>query len=335
MKQYLEVLEKVLIEGKSKPDRTGVGTLDYCRGVQMQFNLQEGYPLVTTKRIIWKSIVGELLFFLRNQTNNKWLTDRGIGIWQPWAREDGSLGRIYSSQFRDFGAKLLTNNDGMAEWCFGIDQIKLIIENLKKDPFSRRHKITLINPKDLLIDEDSSYKPVLNCCHDSVTFSIEPNENEEPEYLNLNFTMRSTDGFIGLPYNLASYALLCHLVAKQLDLKPGYLTYQCTGSIHIYKNHIPQVLKQLKREPRQLPILQVDGLPDLINMKWQKNLGYSDVCKKYFYEDNNLDINLGDFEITTSSGRKRLWKDESDIYTPLATLYNYAPHSFIKAPVAV
>ncbi len=227
MKQYLQLLDFVLKNGVRKDDRTGVGTLSIF-GYQMRFNLQEGFPLLTTKKLHLKSIIYELLWFIKGDTNIKYLNDHGVRIWNPWADENGDLGRIYGYQWRSWTA------EGR-----NIDQLKNVIEQLKNNPNSRRHIVSAWNVGDL-------DKMALPPCHILFQFYVAEGK------LSCQLYQRSADLFIGVPFNIASYSLLTMMMAQVLGLQPGEFIHTL-GDAHIYLNHIPQVKLQLTRKPRKLP----------------------------------------------------------------------------------
>ena len=239
MKQYLDLLDFILCQGSEKEDRTGVGTLSTF-GYQMRFNLQEGFPLITTKKLHFKSIVYELLWFLRGDTNIKWLNDNGaVRIWNEWADENGDLGPVYGKQWRSFEAKGLY-----------IDQIAEVIEQIKVNPNSRRHIVSAWNPAE--IDEMA-----LPPCH--ILFQFYVNAGK----LSCHMYQRSADVFLGVPFNIASYALLTHMVAHVTGLEVGDFVHTF-GDVHIYKNHIEQVKLQLSRESKALPKLMLSpGIEDI------------------------------------------------------------------------
>lgn len=230
MKQYLELCKDILENGIEKNDRTGIGTLSVF-GRQLRFNLNEGFPLLTTKKMHLKSIIGELLWFLSGSTNNNELREKyGVTIWDEWADPDtGELGRIYSAQWRAWYAP-----DGTV-----VDQISDVISSIKNNPDSRRHLVSAWNVGEL---SQMNLPP----CHYSFQFYIANGK------LSCLFNMRSTDVFLGLPFNIASYALLTMMVAQVTGLGLGELIYN-GGDVHIYKNHIEQVKLQLSREPYPLP----------------------------------------------------------------------------------
>ena len=231
MKQYHDLLKKVLSDGVMKEDRTGIGTLSIF-GYQMRFDLQEGFPLLTTKKIHFKSIVYELLWFLSGNTNIKFLNDNGVRIWDEWANEDGELGPTYGSQWRSW------NGQGGQ-----VDQIVNLIENLKNNPLSRRHVVSAWNVAE--ID-----KMALPPCHILFQFYVHDNK------LSCQLYQRSADIFLGVPFNIASYALLTMMVAQQVNLEYGEFIHTF-GDAHIYQNHREQAELQLKRTPKSLPILKI------------------------------------------------------------------------------
>lgn len=227
MKQYLELLEKILDHGERKEDRTGTGTISIF-GHQMRFDLNNGeFPIVTTKKIHWRSIVHELLWFISGDTNISYLKDNNIRIWNEWADEDGNLGKVYGYQWRSWDGK--------------IDQIKLAIEMLEKNPNSRRNIVTSWNPSDL-------GEMALPPCHCLFQFYV---SNAK---LSLQLYQRSGDVFLGIPFNISSYALFTHMVANHLGLEPGEFIHTI-GDAHIYLNHLEQAKIQLQRVPHKLPQL--------------------------------------------------------------------------------
>lgn len=235
MKQYLELCKDVLENGVQKTDRTGTGTLSVF-GRQLRFDLSKGFPLLTTKKVHIKSIIGELLWFLSGSTNNNELRDKyGVTIWDEWADpETGDLGRIYSAQWRDW-----RSNSGEK-----IDQIKNVIEQIKTNPDSRRLLVNAWNVGEL---DQMALPP----CHYSFQFYVANNK------LSCMFNMRSTDVFLGLPFNIGSYALLTMMVAQVVGLEVGELVYS-GGDVHIYSNHIDKIKLQLSREPRPLPKMYIN-----------------------------------------------------------------------------
>ncbi len=228
MKQYLNLLERILTEGVQKGDRTGTGTLSVF-GNQMRFSLEDGFPLLTTKKLHLKSIIYELLWFLRGDTNAKWLQERGVRIWNEWADEDGNLGHIYGYQWRSWP----DYNGGH------IDQITDVIDQIKNNPDSRRLIVSAWNVADI---ENMNLPP----CHILFQFYVADGR------LSLQLYQRSADTFLGVPFNIASYALLLMMVAQVTGLKAGDFVYT-TGDTHLYLNHTEQARLQLTREPRKLP----------------------------------------------------------------------------------
>lgn len=237
MKQYLDLGRHILEHGQKKTDRTGTGTISVF-GYQMRFNLQEGFPLVTTKRLHLRSIIYELLWFLNGDTNIKYLKDNGVSIWDEWADENGNLGPVYGYQWRNWPAR-----DGKT-----IDQMANLITQLKAKPDSRRHIVTAWNPADV---DQMALPP----CHAMFQFYVADGK------LSCMLLQRSTDYFLGLPFNIASYALLTHMVAQQCDLAVGDFVWT-GGDTHIYLNHLDQVNLQLTREPFPLPELKLKRKPD-------------------------------------------------------------------------
>ncbi|AFH59954.1 thymidylate synthase [Paenibacillus caseinilyticus] len=239
MKAYLELLEDILEHGVSKEDRTGTGTLSVF-GRQLRFNLAEGFPLLTTKKMHIKSILHELLWFLSGDTNINYLKENGVTIWDEWADENGDLGPVYGSQWRSWPAP-----DGRS-----IDQITAVVEALKKNPDSRRHLVSAWNPAEV---DQMALPP----CHYAFQFYVAGGK------LSCMFQMRSVDTFLGLPFNIASYAFLTHMVAQQCGLEVGELIWT-GGDVHIYSNHLEQVKLQLTREPYPQPQLVIKRKPDSI-----------------------------------------------------------------------
>ncbi|TFE24875.1 thymidylate synthase [Cohnella luojiensis] len=239
MRNYLDLLEEVLENGSVKGDRTGTGTLSVF-GRQLRFDLSEGFPLVTTKRIHLKSVVHELLWFLRGDTNIHYLKEHGVRIWDEWADENGDLGPVYGSQWRAWETP-----DGRT-----IDQIQQVVDGIKTNPDSRRHLVSAWNVS--VIDEMK-----LPPCHFVFQFYVAQGK------LSCMLTMRSVDTFLGLPFNIASYALLTHMIAQQCDLEVGEFIWS-GGDVHIYSNHLEQVKLQLTREPLPLPKLNILRKPDSI-----------------------------------------------------------------------
>jgi thymidylate synthase len=233
MKQYLELCKHVLENGVKKDDRTGTGTISTF-GYQMRFNLQEGFPLLTTKKLHLKSIIYELLWFLKGDTNIKYLNDHGVTIWDEWADENGNLGPIYGYQWRSWPAP---NGET-------IDQISNLIHEIKQNPHSRRLIVSAWNVADI-------EKMALPPCHCLFQFYVSNGK------LSCQLYQRSADLFLGVPFNIASYSLLTLMIAQVCDLEPGEFIHTF-GDVHIYLNHIEQVKLQLTREPRPLPTMVIN-----------------------------------------------------------------------------
>ena len=238
MRQYLDLLDHVLTNGTRKGDRTGTGTLSVF-GYQMRFDLSEGFPALTTKKLHLRSIVGELIWFLRGDTNVKWLQDNGITIWDEWADADGELGPVYGYQWRSWPTP-----DGRH-----VDQIAGVVEALKQNPDSRRHIVSAWNVAD--VD-----RMALPPCHTMFQFYVAP-ADDGPGRLSCQLYQRSADVFLGVPFNIASYALLTHMVAQVAGLEVGDFVHTL-GDAHLYLNHLDQARLQLTREPRPLPTLHLD-----------------------------------------------------------------------------
>ena len=236
MKQYLDLLREIRDNGVTKTDRTGVGTKSIF-GHQMRFNLQDGFPLLTTKKVFLKGIIYELLWFLKGDTNIKFLTDHNVHIWDEWADENGDLGYVYGKQWRSWEA-----TDGRV-----IDQISQVVDLIKNHPNSRRILVTAWNPAE--ID-----KMALPPCHCLFQFYVADGK------LSCQLYQRSADTFLGVPFNIASYALLTMMLAQVCGLEPGEFIHT-TGDTHIYLNHLNQVNEQLSREPRPLPKMIIN--PDV------------------------------------------------------------------------
>lgn len=234
MKQYLDLLQHILDHGVKVQDRTGTGTLSTF-GYQMRFNLADGFPLLTTKKLHLKSIIYELLWFLAGDTNVKYLQDNGVRIWNEWADEDGDLGHIYGYQWRSWP----DYNGGH------IDQISRAIETIKNDPYCRRNIVSAWNVADL---------PNMNLppCHAFFQFHVAEGK------LSLQLYQRSADSFLGVPFNIASYALLTMMVAQVCGLEPGEFVHTL-GDAHLYLNHLDQAREQLTREPRKLPRMKINS----------------------------------------------------------------------------
>lgn len=236
MKQYLDLLRHILQHGTDKGDRTGTGTRSVF-GYQMRFNLEEGFPLLTTKKLHLKSIIYELLWFLRGDTNARWLQERGVRIWNEWASPDGDLGHIYGYQWRSWPAY-----DGGF-----IDQISEAVQTIKINPDSRRIIVSAWNVADL---KNMNLPP----CHAFFQFYVADGR------LSLQLYQRSADSFLGVPFNIASYALLTMMMAQVCGLRPGDFIHTL-GDAHIYNNHFEQVREQLSRTPRALPTMRIN--PDV------------------------------------------------------------------------
>ncbi|TJZ76240.1 thymidylate synthase [Chitiniphilus eburneus] len=242
MRQYLDLLQHVLDHGVRKEDRTGTGTLSVF-GHQMRFDLAEGFPLVTTKKVHLRSIIQELLWFLRGETNNNWLKERGVTIWDEWAREDGELGPIYGYQWRSWPTA-----DGRH-----IDQIAQVLQQLRHNPDSRRIIVSAWNVGQI---EEMALPP----CHAFFQFYVapaQPGEADQRGKLSCQLYQRSADIFLGVPFNIASYALLVLMLAQVCDLQPGDFVWT-GGDCHIYLNHLEQVQTQLSRQPHALPRMRLN-----------------------------------------------------------------------------
>jgi len=252
MRAYLDLLQLLLDEGTAKGDRTGTGTLSRF-GHQMRFDLNAGFPLVTTKKVHLKSVIHELLWFMQGDTNTQYLRDNGVSIWDEWATEDGDLGPLYGAQWRSWPTP-----DGVS-----IDQLTEVVESIKVRPNSRRLLVSAWNPS-LLPDETQSPQDnvragrmALAPCHTLFQFYVADNQ------LSCQLYQRSADVFLGVPFNIASYALLTHLVADQCGLGVGDFIWT-GGDVHLYQNHVEQAREQLSREPRPLPTLTLARTPDSI-----------------------------------------------------------------------
>ena len=255
MRQYLDLVKHVLDNGELKEDRTGTGTKSVF-GYQMRFNLDDGFPMVTTKKLHLKSIIYELLWFLKGDTNIKYLQENGVKIWDAWADSNGDLGPVYGFQWRNW------NNDG-------IDQISNLINDLKNNPSSRRHLISAWNPS-VLPDTSKSFeanvangKAALPPCHAFFQFHVINGK------VSCQLYQRSADIFLGVPFNIASYSLLTIMIAQVCDLKVGDFIHTF-GDAHIYSNHFEQMKLQLTREPRKLPTLKVNKkIKSIFDFKFQ------------------------------------------------------------------
>ena len=244
MKQYLDLLQHIIDKGFQKGDRTGTGTKSVF-GYQMRFNLEDGFPLLTTKKVHLRSIIHELLWLINGDTNIKYLHDNKVSIWDEWADENGDLGPIYGAQWRNW------NNEG-------IDQIADLIDSIKNNPNSRRHIVTAWNPSVLPNEKSKDFaqnvadgKAALPPCHAFFQFYVADNK------LSCQLYQRSADVFLGVPFNIASYSLLTMMIAQVCGLGLGDFVHTF-GDVHIYNNHIEQVKLQLSREPRHLPTMKLN-----------------------------------------------------------------------------
>ena len=244
MKQYLDLLQHIIDKGFQKGDRTGTGTKSVF-GYQMRFNLEDGFPLLTTKKVHLRSIIHELLWLINGDTNIKYLHDNKVSIWDEWADENGDLGPIYGAQWRNW------NNEG-------IDQIADLIDSIKNNPNSRRHIVTAWNPSVLPDEKSKDFaknvadgKAALPPCHSFFQFYVADNK------LSCQLYQRSADVFLGVPFNIASYSLLTMMIAQVCGLGLGDFVHTF-GDVHIYNNHIEQVKLQLSREPRHLPTMKLN-----------------------------------------------------------------------------
>ena len=245
MKQYLDLIKHVMENGTLKGDRTGTGTRSVF-GYQLRCNLEDGFPLLTTKKVHLKSIIYELLWFLRGDTNVRWLQEHGVRIWNEWADENGELGPVYGHQWRSW-----PDYDGGA-----IDQIAKVVEDIKNNPNSRRHIVSAWNVAEV-------NRMALPPCHSLFQFYVADGR------LSLQLYQRSADLFLGVPFNIASYALLLMMVAQVTGLKPGDFIHTF-GDAHIYRNHFDQVKLQLTREPRKLPVMKLNPeVKDLMDFKYE------------------------------------------------------------------
>lgn len=245
MRQYLELMQHVIDHGHRKPDRTGTGTLSVF-GYQMRFNLADGFPLVTTKKCHLKSIIHELLWFLRGDTNIKYLHQQGVTIWDEWADAQGDLGPIYGHQWRSW-----TTADGQH-----IDQLRQVIEQIKNTPDSRRMIVSSWNVGDL-------HKMRLPPCHAFFQFYV------ADKRLSCQLYQRSADIFLGVPFNIASYALLTLMIAQVCNLEAGDFVHTL-GDAHLYSNHLEQAREQLSRAPRSLPMMKLNpGIREILDFKYE------------------------------------------------------------------
>ena len=244
MQTYLQLLETVLKTGIDRQDRTCTGTKSIF-GYQMSFDLRERFPLLTTKKVHLRSIIYELLWFLRGDTNVKYLKDNNVRIWDEWADEKGDLGRIYGAQWRSW-----QKPNGQY-----LDQISTVIENIKKNPYSRRHMVVAFNPGEL---DQMALPP----CHAFFQFYVANG------LLSCQLYQRSADLFLGVPFNIASYSLLTMMMAQACGLKPGFFVHTF-GDVHLYFNHIEQAKQQLKRKPKALPIMKIQPAPSLFEYQYE------------------------------------------------------------------
>ena len=255
MKQYLDLIKHVRDNGTIKEDRTGTGTKSIF-GYQMRFDLSEGFPMLTTKKLHLKSIIYELLWFLKGETNIEYLKENGVKIWDAWANEQGDLGPVYGHQWRNWNSE-------------GIDQIKEVIEAIKTNPDSRRLLVSAWNPS-VLPDTSISFsenvakgKAALPPCHAFFQFYVAGGK------LSCQLYQRSADIFLGVPFNIASYALLTMMMAQVCNLKPGDFIHTF-GDAHIYNNHSSQIDLQLSREPRELPTMEINqAIKNIFDFKFE------------------------------------------------------------------
>ncbi|MDP1632873.1 MAG: thymidylate synthase [Caulobacter sp.] len=243
-RQYLGLLADIMANGVERGDRTGTGTLGVF-GRQIRFDLAQGFPLLTTKKLHLKSIILELLWFLRGDTNVRWLQERGVKIWDDWADETGELGPVYGRQWRSWATP-----DGRV-----IDQISAVVESLKTNPNSRRHIVSAWNPADV---EDMALPP----CHCLFQFFVADGK------LSCQLYQRSADAFLGVPFNIASYALLTQMMAQVVGLQPGEFVHSF-GDAHLYLNHLDQAKEQLRREPLPFPTLKLAPGRDLFGFVYE------------------------------------------------------------------
>jgi len=245
MRQYLELMRHVLEHGDEKTDRTGTGTLSVF-GWQMRFSLADGFPMLTTKKLHQKSIIHELLWFLQGDTNVRYLKEHGVSIWNEWADENGDLGPVYGKQWRSWAAP-----DGRV-----IDQIALVLDGIKRNPDSRRHLVSAWNPADV---DHMALPP----CHALFQFYVAGGK------LSCQLYQRSADIFLGVPFNIASYALLTLMVAQVSGYEPGDFVHTL-GDAHLYSNHLDQARLQLEREPRHLPLMKLNpAVTDLFAFRYE------------------------------------------------------------------
>ena len=244
MHNYLSLLDQILKKGIDRPDRTGTGARSLF-GYQMKFDLSEKFPFVTTKKIHLKSVIYELLWFLKGDTNVKYLQDNKVRIWNEWADENGDLGRIYGAQWRSWQTPKGET----------VDQMSRVIGNIKKDPFSRRHLVVAYNPGEL---EEMALPP----CHAFFQFYV------AGDRLSCQLYQRSADAFLGVPFNIASYSLLTLMMSQICNLKPGFFVHTF-GDVHIYHNHFEQVKTQISRKPHPLPVMKIKPESSLFDYKYE------------------------------------------------------------------
>jgi thymidylate synthase len=254
MKQYLDLMKHVLDNGAQKHDRTGTGTLSVF-GYQMRFNLQDGFPLVTTKKLHLKSIIHELIWFLNGDTNISYLKENGVRIWDEWADAEGNLGPVYGHQWRSW-----PKPDGGH-----IDQISQVVNQIKTNPDSRRIMVSAWN----VADVDRMALPPCHCLFQFYVEPPNPLKGEQVGKLSCQLYQRSADIFLGVPFNIASYALLTMMMAQVCDLQPGDFVHTF-GDAHLYNNHIEQTNLQLSREPRHLPTMKINpDVKDIFQFKFE------------------------------------------------------------------
>lgn len=245
MKQYLDLLDHIVTQGTQKGDRTGTGTISTF-GYQMRFDLSEGFPMLTTKKLHLRSIIHELLWFIAGDTNIKYLKDNGVRIWDEWADENGDLGPVYGYQWRSWPAP-----NGQT-----VDQLKDLVNQIKTNPNSRRHIITAWNPADI---PNMALPP----CHCLFQFYVADGK------LSCQLYQRSADTFLGVPFNIASYALMTHMMAQVCDLEVGEFIHSF-GDVHLYNNHLEQTQEQLSRTPRKLPKLKINpNVKNIFDFKFE------------------------------------------------------------------
>jgi thymidylate synthase len=251
MQQYHDLLKHILQEGSKKEDRTGTGTISVF-GYQMRFNLSEGFPLVTTKKLHLKSIIHELLWFLKGETNTSYLKENGVTIWDEWADDEGNLGPVYGKQWRSWEGP-----NGVV-----VDQISDLIHQIKTNPDSRRLIVSAWNPIDLP-------NMALSPCHCLFQFYVSPPSENGRRKLSCQLYQRSADVFLGVPFNIASYALLTMMIAQVCDLDLGEFVHTF-GDAHLYTNHLDQTHTQLERTPRHLPIMKINpGIKDIFQFSFE------------------------------------------------------------------